>query len=246
MKRKLGLLILIVLLGVMTACGKKDEVPTEVKAPEILEVELTVSETADVDEPVEMKAFVTQGDEEIEDADEVVFEVWEEGKKSDSEMIDSNNEKAGIYTAEKSFDHDGLFHVQVHVTANGLHTMPLKEVVVGDGGNYDEQAEPDHHYHTEGFSMEFTTPEEVAANSDEKLVVQIKLDNEPYENLRVRYEIWSDLSEKHEWVKDVKEIQAGEYVADHIFKEAGTYHVQIHVEDDKDLHEHVEHEIVVK
>ena len=192
-----------------------------------------------------MKAFVTQGDEEIEDADEVVFEVWEEGKKSESEMIDSVNEKSGIYTAETSFEHEGTFHVQVHVTANGLHTMPLKEVIVGNGGNYDEQAEPDHHYHTEGFSRHFLTPDEVAANSDEELVVQIQLDNEPYESLNVRYEIWSDLSEKHDWV-DAIETKAGEYVADFTFKEASTYHVQIHVEDDKDLHEHIVHEIIVK
>ncbi len=235
------------MVGALAACGngKEEEVPTEVKAPEMLEVELTVSETVDINETVEMKAYVTQGEEEIEDADEVVFEVWEEGKKSDSEMIDSVNEKSGIYTAETSFEHEGLFHVQVHVTANGLHTMPLKEVVVGDGGNYDEQAEPDHHYHTEGFSMEFMTPDEVAANSDEKLVVQIKIDNEPYESLKVRYEIWSDLSEKHDWV-DAKEIEAGEYVADFTFEKASTYHVQIHVEDDEDLHEHIEHEITVK
>jgi hypothetical protein len=247
LKRKIGLFILIVVLGALAACGngKEEQVPTEVKAPEMLEVELTVSETADIDETVEMKAFVTQGDEEIEDADEVVFEVWEEGKKSGSEMIDSVNEKGGIYTAETSFEHEGLFHVQVHVTANGLHTMPLKEVVVGDGGNYDEHAETDHHYHTEGFSMEFMTPKDAAANSDEKLVVQIQLDNEPFEKLKVRYEIWSDLSAKHDWV-DATEIQVGEYVADYTFKEASTYHVQIHVEDDKDLHEHVEHEIIVK
>ncbi len=235
------------MLGALAACGKgkEEEIPTEVKVPEMLEVELTVSETADVDEPVEMKAFVTQGDEQIEDADEVVFEVWEEGKKADSEMIDSVNEKGGMYTAEKSFDHDGLFHVQVHVTANGLHTMPLKEVVVGDGGHYDEQAEDDHHYHTEGFSMEFMTPVEAAANSDEELIVQIQLENEPLENLKVRYEIWSDLSEKHDWV-DAKEIKAGEYAADYKFNDASTYHVKIHVEDDEDLHEHVEHEILVK
>ena len=74
----------------------------------MLEVELTVTETVEVDETVEMKALVTQGDEKIEDADEVVFEVWEEGKKSESEMIDSVNEKDGIYTAETSFDHDGF------------------------------------------------------------------------------------------------------------------------------------------
>ena len=130
----------------------------------MLEVELTVTETAAINETVDMKAFVTQGDDKIEDASEVVFEVWEEGKKSESEMIDSLNEKGGIYTAETSFDHDGLFHVQVHVTANGMHTMPLTEVVVGDGGHYDEQAGEDHH-HAEGFSMHFMTPEELTAES---------------------------------------------------------------------------------
>jgi hypothetical protein len=93
--------------------------------------------------------------------------------------------------------------------------------------------------------MQFITPEDATANNDVELVVQIQLDNEPLEKLNVRYEIWSGLSEKHDWV-DAEEIQAGEYVANHTFKEAGTYHVQIHVEDDKDLHEHVEHEIIVK
>ena len=33
-----------------------------------------------------------------------------------------------------------LFHIQVHVTARGMHTMPKKEVTVGDGGHYEEQA----------------------------------------------------------------------------------------------------------
>ena len=85
-----------------------------------------------------MAAVVTQGDEKVEDADEVVFEVWEEGKKDDSVKIESTNEKDGLYTAETTFDHDGLFHVQVHVTARGLHTMPIKEVTVGNGGTYEE------------------------------------------------------------------------------------------------------------
>ena len=242
MKRKFGLLLVIVVLGALAACGKEDDVPTEVKPPEMLEVELTVPETAAVDETVEMTAKVTQGDEKIEEADEVVFEVWEEGKKSDSEMIDSVNEKGGIYTAEKSFDHDGLFHVQVHVTANGMHTMPLTEVVVGGGGHYDEQAEEDHD-HAEGFSMHFTAADELTAETEESLVVHIQMDNEPLENLRVRYEIWSDLS--HDWV-DAVESNAGEYTADYTFNEASTYHVQIHVQDENELHEHETFELVVQ
>lgn len=244
MKRKIGLLLVIVVLGALAACGKEDDVPTEVKAPEMLEVELTVAETADVDETVEMKAIVTQGDEKIEEADEVVFEVWEEGKKSDSEMIDSVNEKGGIYTAEKSFAHDGLFHIQVHVTANGIHTMPLTEVVVGEGGHYDEQAGEDHN-HAEGFFMHFTAPEDLTAEQEESLVVHIQMDDKPLENLRVRYEIWSDLSEKHEWV-DAVESNSGEYSADYTFNEASTYHVQIHVQDNNELHEHETFELIVQ
>jgi len=31
-----------------------------------------------------------------------------------------------------------------------------------------------------------------------------------------------------------------------MFEETGTYHIQIHVEDNEDLHEHVEYEVSVK
>ena len=59
--------------------------------------------------------------------------------------IESVNEKDGLYTAETTFDHDGLFHIQVHVTARGFHTMPIKEVTVGDGGQYEEEHESEGH-----------------------------------------------------------------------------------------------------
>ena len=115
-----------------------DEVPLPIS------VDLTVTEEVEVNGTIEMAAVVTQGDEKVEDADEVVFEVWEEGKKDESVKIESTNEKEGLYTAETSFDHDGLFHIQVHVTARGMHTMPKKEVTVGNGGDYEEHAEEGH------------------------------------------------------------------------------------------------------
>ena len=81
------------------ACGKEDDVITEVAPAEPLEVELTVTESVEVNEAVTMEALVTQGEEGVEDADEVVFEIWEEGKQDKGEKIDSVNEKKGIYTA---------------------------------------------------------------------------------------------------------------------------------------------------
>ena len=244
MKRKIALFLFIAIIGTLVACGKKEEPITELAPPEPLAVNLTVTETVEINETVDMKAIVTIGDEKIEDADEVVYEVWEEGKKAESEMIDAVNEGKGIYTAEKSFDHDGLFHIQVHVTARTQHTMPVKEVTVGDGGNYEESA--GHDYHTEGFAMHFMKPMDVKTDEETELAVHIELDEAPLGKLNVRYEIWHEGNpDNHDWV-DAKELKTGEYKASYTFLEAEAYTVVIHVEDDKELHEHEEHTVEVK
>lgn len=63
----------------LSACnGNKVE---ESEMPEIIEVQLEVAESIDVNEKVIMKAVVTQGEEKVADANEVEFEVWENGKK---------------------------------------------------------------------------------------------------------------------------------------------------------------------
>ena len=139
MKQKLWLFMAGLVLVTMAACS--NEKPKDVvvaKTPQPIKVDLTVTEEVEVNGPVKMAAVVTQGDEKVEDANEVVYEIWEEGKKDASVKIESVNEKDGLYTAETAFDHDGLFHIQVHVTARGFHTMPTKEVTVGDGGHYEE------------------------------------------------------------------------------------------------------------
>ena len=244
MKRKVVLFLFIVIIGTLIACTKKEEPITEFVPPEPLSVDLTVTETVGIDETVDMKAIVTIGDEKIEDAEEVVYEVWEEGKKSESEKIDAVNEGKGIYTAETLFDHDGLFHIQVHVTARAQHTMPVKTVTVGDGGSYEEDSE--HDYHTEGFAMHFMKPADIEAGEETELAVHIELDEEPLGDLNVRYEIWHEGNpDKHDWV-DTEEVEAGEYKAAYTFIEAEAYTVVVHVEDDEELHEHEEHTIEVK
>lgn len=247
MKRKFGLLVGVVMLVMMAACGKEEtvkEVDTGVPLP--LDVKLTVTEQVEVDGIIKMAAIVTQGDDKVDDADEVEFEVWEEGKKDDSVKIEATNDKDGLYTAETSFDHDGLFHVQVHVTARGLHTMPKKEVTVGNGGNYEEAAKGEEEYeHADGFSMHFTQPENLKSGESTELDVYLQVDGQPLEKVRVRYEIWNEANtDKRDWV-DVEESVSGEYAASYTFGEAGAYKIQIHVEDDKELHEHEEYTLEV-
>ncbi|MEK5037754.1 FixH family protein [Sporosarcina sp. FSL K6-3457] len=254
MKRKLWMLMVGLVLATMAACGnEKPQDVTVDEVPQPIIVDLTVTEKVEVGGTVNMAAVVTQGDEKVEDADEVLFEFWEEGKKADSMKIESVNEKDGLYTAETTFDHDGLFHVQVHVTARGLHTMPMKEVIVGSGAqsveehdSEDHHGEEHHHGHAEGFSMHFVEPENVKTDEEFGLVVHLQIDGKPLEKARVRYEIWSEANpDKHDWITAV-ESEAGEYAYTHAFEEAGTYSIQIHVEDDKDLHEHEVYTVVVE
>lgn len=262
MKKRLWPIVIGLFVLALAACGKAGNEASEDDVPKPLDVELEVQETADVGKIVPFKATVTQGDEKVDDADEVEFEIWEEGKKEDSEMINAKNKKDGTYEAEKSFDADGVYTVQVHVTARGLHTMPKKSVTVGEGaaakgegdhhhgerGDHDHHHGDDHghHHHTEGFSMHFMEPKNVEAGKKTELMAHLELENKPMEAARVRFEIWNeDISDKHEFV-DAKESKPGEYMGRYHFEKPGVYNIQVHVEDDKGLHEHEEHKIEVK
>lgn len=249
MKKKLGLLFLAFSLATITACGKEEKT-NKAEEPDALlplEVELTVTETVDVNEMVKIEAVVTQGEEKIEDADEVEFEIWEDGKKEESIKLASTNEKDGVYTAEKAFEKDGVYTIQSHVTARNLHTMPMKTVTVGQGAEESDHATEEHeHGGTEGFSLHFNDLEHAMANMESDLVTHLQMEGKPLEKVNVRYEIWNEATpDKHEWV-DAKETVAGEYSSSYTFTEAGTYTVQIHVKDEQDLHEHEEHTIVIK
>ncbi|MBS4220391.1 FixH family protein [Bacillus sp. FJAT-49711] len=257
MKKLIGIISISMLVFMLAACNSGKNSNQEDEMPEMLDVALEVQETADVNEEVPFKATVTQGDEKVSDADEVVFEVWEEGKKEEGEMIDSVNHKDGTYEAKKAFDHDGMFTVQVHVTARGLHTMPKKSVTVGEGvqdeNTHSDHEEGDHEHgdhehgnHSEDFSMHFMKPESIEKGKNTEFIVHLQDHDQPLEKARVRYEIWNDeISDKHEWV-DASETKAGEYSGTHAFNEAGLYSVKIHVQNDEGLHEHEEYEVEVK
>lgn len=111
-------------------------------------------------------------------------------------------------------------------------------------GDHDHDHE--HGFHTEGFDMQMTELEGVSVEEEIELEVNITLDEDALEDARVRYEVWlEDDKDSTDWV-DASENNAGIYTADYAFAEVGTYHIQIHVEDNEDLHEHLEYEVNVK
>ncbi len=241
MKRYMTLFVVLGLAFLLAACGDDEEEAIEDLLLD-LEVVFTVPETAEVGEEVELKATVTYGDEEVTDASQMDFEVWERGDKENSETIEAENHEDGTYTINYTFDDDGIYEMYAHTTAHQLHTMPLKEITIGEGGEYEDTEDAEDGFHTEGFDMHFMDIEAPLCGEEQDLVVHIMLDEEAYEDLDVRYEIVNN--GEHDWI-DATEDPAGEYVATYSFEEVGQYEVVIHVEDDEDLHAHSTVEVEV-
>ena len=84
-----------------------------------------------MNEPIIFEAKITQGDENVEDADEVTFEIWR-SKDEKHEKIDVKHAEDGIYRLEKTFEQEGTYYIISHVTARDMHNMPKKEFVVGN------------------------------------------------------------------------------------------------------------------
>lgn len=130
--KKVFLFILALALITLTACsGNKDEKEESIDELEALEVEFEVPETAEVGETILLKATVTFGDEKVKDADEVSFEYWEGSNEDDSTTVESTNNGDGTYTAEVTFERNGVFSIYAHTTARAMHTMPKKSITVG-------------------------------------------------------------------------------------------------------------------
>jgi hypothetical protein len=97
---------------------------------EVLDVKLEGPKNIQQNKTATYKAIVTQGDEPVADADEVMFEIWKDGAKAASEMIEAEYEEEGTYLIETTFSQEGTYYVQSHVTARSMHTMPKQQVTV--------------------------------------------------------------------------------------------------------------------
>lgn len=135
MKRLLVIFMAAVLLVMISTACQQQELEEE---PQFLEVQLTAQpEKAELNEEITLEAKVTYGTEEVEDADEVKFEIWR-SQAEEHEKIVVEHDENGIYRLNKSFDEEGTYYIISHVTARRMHNMPKIEFVVGSPSEPEE------------------------------------------------------------------------------------------------------------
>lgn len=254
MKRKKkilsGSLTAIILLT--AACGQSEENQEQdgenINSAEPIDVEIDMAEEAEADEEIEIGAFVTQGEETVTNANEVMFEIWKEGEKEESEEIIAEEPENEKYLIHHTFNEDGVYHVTAHVTARGMHSMPTEEITVGKAEQQEEEHDHDleesedahsGHHHGSSVTAELQSPKEITAGENSVLSFQVAEEGERITEAKVRLEIWQKGDDTRAWV-DAEEEKEGMYTASHTFENAGDHLIMVHIENEEGLHEHVE------
>ncbi len=240
--KKNWFVLIVVFLMVLVACGQmEEEQGGEALVDELkpIEVDLDIPETADVGEAVTFSSSVTQGEDLVDDASEVVYEIWLEGQKEQSEMIEADEQNGHAYLLTYTFEEAGLYHVQTHVTARGLHRMPTADIQVGDVERNEEE-----HPHENEQEQEHDHEADVAVDTsveEDRIVIQIALEGSAYTGGNVTLELWQDGDEGRQWL-DATEIGEGEYEVRNIEDFSGPYFVTVHIQDEE-IHEHIDAEL---
>ncbi|MFB3161963.1 FixH family protein [Neobacillus sp. 179-J 1A1 HS] len=93
------------------------------------EVVIELPKIIKVNKEVFIEAHVTQGNEKVEDAKKVEFEIWKSDEETHEKVL-CEHQGNGIYSISKNFSVEGDYFVIAHVTARDMHNMPKKEFTV--------------------------------------------------------------------------------------------------------------------
>ncbi|MBY0116293.1 FixH family protein [Paenibacillus sp. FSL L8-0435] len=135
----------IILLLLTVGCSYEEQSQSG-EMPEMIKVKLMIPDKVSAKEEVALQIKLTQGEQPVNDADHVQFQVWNEqdepeapsfdqGMMSAEELESRGATKAvsigdGIYEVKHAFQESGVYVVQAHVTSGAMHTMPRTKVTV--------------------------------------------------------------------------------------------------------------------
>lgn len=130
MRKYFFILSAFILVCIISGC--KATSSTTQEKMQVIEADIILSDAVSLNQECIFKVHVTQGSSNVDDAQDVQFEIWNATSTQNSEMLQAEFTGNGTYTVSKQFSKDGIYYVQTHVTARGLHVMPKKQFMVGE------------------------------------------------------------------------------------------------------------------
>ncbi|WP_042162039.1 FixH family protein [Paenibacillus gorillae] len=77
-------------------------------------------------------AHVTQGNDNVADAEEVQIEIWNEDRTT-HEVVKASHWRDGVYRAKTIFPESGTYYINAHVkNTDGSATAPQQELIIQD------------------------------------------------------------------------------------------------------------------
>lgn len=95
------------IIFILVGCAQEGK---EEPLPEMVDVEIVLPEVINTGETVPLKAQISQGKEQVNDADSVQFEIWKGGQET-HEKLGAKNTESGIYSIQKSFSEAGKYTI---------------------------------------------------------------------------------------------------------------------------------------
>ncbi|MBT2287942.1 FixH family protein [Paenibacillus albidus] len=133
--RKMLSFVSIIIAALVGGCSSSGHESGHMNAANIsmepIKVELSwTPDEVSVNEPVTFVAKVTQEDQAVEDAKEVLFEIVNKNDEAQKLEIAGESVGDGVYEAEVTLKNEGEYKVTSHVSARTQHSMPSKELTV--------------------------------------------------------------------------------------------------------------------
>lgn len=213
----------MLLIGTACSSNDTDESSSKQETLEPIEVEIhTKPDTLEAGKEITIEAKVTQENKAVEDADEVLFEVWQDGDDN-HEKIEGKHQGDGVYSIKQTFKEDGIYYVIAHVTARNMHNMPKKELVVGHVSH-----DPHDHHGSgkNGLVLHIQLDKSIRAGEETTLTAHVMKDDKALEKATVSFEVWKK-GEKEKRTIEAKEGKPGEYQAKTTFSSKGEYVVKL-------------------
>lgn len=131
MMKRMTYSILLITAFFLSACTNSEQ-NMEAIIPDVIEVDIDIPETSSPNEKLAIPVHVSQGDEPVDDARDVVIEIWESEDRENGFLEEAKLQSDGLYQIDYTFSEDGIFLVQAHVSARDMHSMPIQPIFVGD------------------------------------------------------------------------------------------------------------------